>query len=47
MDNLAVRSTHCTQAVIVGEEFCEFGIHFRLIFALMFDDLPRNDLVCL
>ena len=47
MDDLAVRSTYRTQAVIVGEELGEFWIYFGFVVALMFDDLSRNDFVCL
>ena len=39
MDDLAMRSTHRTQAVTVGEELCEFRINLGLVVALMFDDL--------
>ena len=47
MDDLAVRSTHRAQTVTVGEKFCEFGINLGLVVAFMFDDLSRNDFVCL
>ena len=42
-----MRSTHRTQAVIVSEELGEFGINLGLVVPLMFDDLSRNDFVCL
>ena len=47
MDYLAVCSAHCTQAVAVGEKLGETRIHLGLVIAFMFDDLSRNDLVCL
>ncbi len=47
MDNLAMRSTHRTQAVIVGEELREFWINLGLIVLFVFDDLSGDDLVCL
>ena len=47
MDDLAMRSAHRTQAVTVGEELREFWINLGLVVSLMFDDLSRNDLVCL
>ena len=47
MDNLPVGSAHCAQAVIVSEKLCEFRIDLGLILAFMFDDLSRNDCVCL
>ena len=47
MDDLAVRSTHRAQAVIVGEKFGEIRIDLGLVIAFMFDNLARNDLVCL
>ena len=47
MDDLAVRSTHRAQAVTVGEKLGEFWINLGLVVAFMFDDLSRNDLVCL
>ena len=47
MDDLAMRSTHRTQAVTVGEELGEFWINLGFVVSLMFDDLSRNDLVCL
>ena len=47
MDDLAMRSTHRTQAVIVGEEFREFWLYRGFVVSLMFHDLLRNDLVCL
>ena len=44
MDDLAVRSTHRAQAVIVGEKFGEFRIDLGLVLAFMFDNPSRNDL---
>ena len=41
MDDLAMGSTHSPQAVIIGEEFCEFGINLGLVLPFMFDDLMR------
>ena len=47
MDDLAVRPAHCTQAVIVGEESWRVRIDLGLVVSLMFDDLSRDDFVCL
>ena len=48
MDDLAVGSAHCTQAVAVSEKFGEFRIDAGLVIALMFNDLSvRLIFVCL
>jgi len=47
MDDLAMGPTHSPQPVIIGQEFCKFGINLCLVIPLVFDDLSRNDFVCL